>query len=221
VCVRRQRVGAGAETPPAATCIGADNSVAWAGARPRPGRPGAADAARWSRCRQGPRLTAARWGWGRPARLGSRTAPRRSRAPRPPPSRWRARGPPAGGDAPPQGDVPRADRRRGHVARENELLVEWQRTGGTAAGRAAAVASGRPEKTPLDRVRCALAPRDERFGQPCFFIREKKTWMYLDDHCGDGRRPRPPRACSRRSWRVARHYFRPPTSGTAGGSASA
>jgi hypothetical protein len=75
-------------------------------------------------------------------------------------------------------------------------------------------------KTPLDRVRelcLALPETSERLshGQPCFFIRAKKTFvMYLDDHHGDGRLAlwlAAPEGMQQALVEAApEHYFRPP-----------
>ena len=68
----------------------------------------------------------------------------------------------------------------GRVARENELLVEWQRGGLGAAARGAAEAPARwPPATPLERARelcLALPETTERpsHGQPTFFIAARR-----------------------------------------------
>ena len=88
-----------------------------------------------------------------------------------------------------------------------------------------------PGTSPLECVRalCLSFPEtSERLshGQPSFFIAGRKTFvMYLDDHHGDGRLAlwlAAPEGMQQALVEAApEHYFRPPTSATAGGSASA
>ena len=133
VCVGNV-VGAGAEL--AAGCdlrVGADNlKLAWAGARlgvpvgPARLTPLVGLAAAKELVFTGRTLGMDAGAGARPAAPHGARRDRRGRRHRAGP---RARRPPAGGDAPAEGHVPRVHGAGAHVARENELLVEWQRIG--------------------------------------------------------------------------------------------